>query len=79
MEFDEILKRLLGKQIEITIVHHIEGRHLRTGGVLKAFDDNTIQMEIEYKDSRFGKKHKGLYVVNRKASSILSVFEEDAK
>ena len=73
-ELDSVLKTMLGKEIDIVIVHHVEGRHLRTTGILKRFDEHIIELEIEYKDHWFNRKRKGLYVVNRKASSILSLF-----
>lgn len=75
-EFDDILRRNVGKEIDITIVHHVEGRSLRTTGKLVHFNDYIIELELTWKEhfySIFSKK--GRYICNRKASSILSIFE----
>ena len=76
VEFDKILKRNLNKEIELTIVHHIEARHLVTSGKLVHYDDDVITLEIQWRNHFWNRyKRKALYICNRKASSILSILE----
>jgi len=76
VEFDKILKRNLQKDIDLSIVHHINGRVLVTTGKLLYYDDDIITLEIQWRKHFWhGYKRKAVYVCNRKASSILSILE----
>lgn len=73
-DFESYLRSLIGKKIDITIVHHVEGQHLRTTGVLCEVTDEMIKIEIEYREHWWQRYRKGLYVCNRKTNSLLSIF-----
>lgn len=73
-ELNKFLKELVDKEIDIVIIHHVEGIHLRTGGILKEVTEDLIKLEVEWRYRWWQKKRKGLYVVNRKTCSILSIF-----
>lgn len=70
---DRELKALVGKEIDITVVHHLEGQHVRTTGKLLEVNDALIKIELEYKDHFWSRSKKGIYICNRKATSILSI------
>lgn len=73
-ELNKILENLINRKIEITIVHHVEGTHLRTVGILKEITPEIIRIEIDWKEHWYSKKSYGDYIVNRKTSSIMSLF-----
>lgn len=77
-ELDNLLKASIGKIVDITIVHHVEGHHLRTTGKLLEVTDQIIKLEIKYKNHFYSLKEKKMtYVCNRKMCSLLSLTIEE--
>lgn len=73
-EINNLLGRLIDKEIDFTVVHHVEGTHLRSTGVLREVTDDLMKIEIEYRKHWWSRYKKGLYVCNRKTCSLLSLF-----
>lgn len=76
-EINKLLRNLVGKEIDFTVVHHVEGEHLRSSGILKEVTEGLIKIEIEFKRHWWSRTEKGLYVCNRKTCSLLSIFIYD--
>ena len=77
-QIEDILRKSIGKQVDLTIVHHVEGQRLRTTGKLVDVTEDVIKLEIEWRQHRWSlRKKKGVYVCNRKSTSLLSLFIED--
>ena len=75
-DIEEVLQSLKGKEIDLTIVHHVEGMKRSTTGKLLEVTENMIQMELEYKDHWFSRKTKKcIYTCNRNTCSLLSIVE----
>ena len=73
-DIEELLIEALGKEVDLTIVHHVEGLKRSTTGILKTFNENLIVLEMEWKNHWFSRKTENcLYYLNRKSCSILSV------
>lgn len=70
---DDVLKQAKGKEIDLTIVHHLESISLRTTGKLVDFNEDLIEMELQYRKRWFSRKKKAAYVVSRKTCSLLSI------
>ena len=74
-DIEKELEAAVDKIVDLTIVHHVEGVRRITTGKLLEVTDSLIKMELEYKKHWWSlKTYKGLYICNRKASSILSLF-----
>ena len=69
----QVLEEAKGKEIDLVIVHHVEGQHLRTTGKLLDLNEEIIQLELEFREHWYSRKKKAVYTVNRKACSLLSV------
>ena len=76
---DEILKSLIGKEVDIHYVHTLEGRRMGTMGKLLEVNEEVIRIEIEYKDHFWSKRKTDIYTMNRKSCSLLSVVEVEVK
>lgn len=75
---EKILRDSIGKKIEISVIHNVEGISRITMGILKRVTDNLIIMECSsyriYRLLPFYKKEKKyVYVLNRKSCSLLSL------
>lgn len=72
--FEKILENCIGEEIDITIVHPIEGQRLVTTGILKNVTADDITIMLEYREHWYSwRKKKALYYLNRKAASLLNI------
>lgn len=76
-EFNDLLKKAIGNQIDITVIHHVEGRSLITTGKLIEVTEDYLAIEILYRDHFWSRKIRHVYYLNRNSCSLLSLVVHD--
>lgn len=76
--FDDLLQSYMGKEIDITVVHHVEGVKRTTTGILKEVTPDYLKLILEYKPHRWSLRYKkATYILNRKSCSFLSIVVDE--
>lgn len=70
---NEVLKQCVGRKVEISIIHHVEGIARVTKGKLIEVTDDLLVMDVECKDHFWYRTKKMRYNLNRHVCSLQSV------